>query len=85
MKSPSINNWKIVTHSSVFISIGFSLLFGMVGYLSFNNLTQGDIFENYCHNDDLINVVRLFYSLVIMFSFPLDLFVCRDVILLYLF
>ena len=79
MKNPSIHNWKKVAHSSVSLSVGFALLFGMVGYLSFNSLTQGDIFENYCHKDDLINVVRLFYSLIIMFSFPLELFVCRDV------
>ncbi len=41
----------------------------------------GDIFENYCYKDDLINVARLAYALIIMCSFPLEAFVCRDVIL----
>jgi hypothetical protein len=41
MKNPTIDNWKKVTHSSVSISVVFSLIFGMVGYLTFNSLTQG--------------------------------------------
>ena len=80
MSSPSLKNWKIITHSSIVLSMSFSILFGMVGYLTFGGFTQGDIFENYCYRDDLINFVRLFYAIIIMFSYPLELFVCREVI-----
>ena len=46
----------------------------------FFSVFKGDIFENYCHKDDLINIIRLFYAIIIMFSYPLECFVCRDVI-----
>lgn len=80
MDEPNTKNWKKVTHISVSISILFSGAFGLIGYLTFAGLTEGDIFENYCYKDDIINVARLCYAVIIMFSFPLECFVCRDVI-----
>jgi solute carrier family 38 (sodium-coupled neutral amino acid transporter), member 11 len=80
MNEVNIKNWKKVTHTSIFVSICFSALFGFVGYLTFTGYTQGDIFENYCRNDDIMNVVRFLYATIIMFTYPLECFVCRDVI-----
>lgn len=65
---------------SVFGSILFCILFGLVGYLTFGAATQGDIFENYCFKDDLVNIARFAYSIIIMFSFPLEGVVCREVL-----
>lgn len=80
MSEVNIDNWKKVTHSSVIVSIIFSAIFGLIGYLTFTGYTQGDIFENYCHTDDLMNVIRFIYAGIIMFTYPLECFVCRDVI-----
>lgn len=48
--------------------------------MTFTGYTEGDLFENYCHNDDLMNIVRFIYATIIMFTFPLECFVVRDVI-----
>ena len=48
--------------------------------MTFTGLTEGDIFENYCQNDDLVNIVRFIYATIIMFTYPLEFFVVRDVI-----
>jgi sodium-coupled neutral amino acid transporter 11 len=42
--------------------------------------SKGDIFENYCHKDDLMNLIRLLYAFIIMFSYPLESFVVREVL-----
>lgn len=40
----------------------------------------GDLLENYCWDDDLINVSRVLFCLTILLTFPLECFVARDVI-----
>lgn len=40
----------------------------------------GDLLENYCWNDDLINLARTLFCLTILLTFPLECFVARDVI-----
>jgi sodium-coupled neutral amino acid transporter 11 len=42
---------------------------------------KGDLLENYCHWDTLINVARLIYAINIMLTFPLECLVCRQVCL----
>ncbi len=81
MEKPNYKNWKAVAHISISFSMFFTLAFGLVGYLTFTQLSEGDIFENYCSKDDLINIARLAYAIIIMFSFPLEFFVCRDVLI----
>ena len=39
----------------------------------------GDILENYCHNDDLVNVARFLFACTIMLTYPIECFVCREV------
>ena len=80
MNEVNINNWKKVTHFSVFVSLVFSMIFGFIGYLTFTGNSEGDIFESYCQNDDLMNIVRFIYATIIMFTYPLECFVCREVI-----
>jgi len=41
MSKPNLKNWKRVTHISLGTSITFSIAFGLVGYLTFTNKTQG--------------------------------------------
>ena len=44
----------------------------------------GDILENYCHNDDLINVARFLFAITIMLTYPIECFVTREVTAQYL-
>jgi hypothetical protein len=48
--------------------------------LSDEILIAGDLLENYCWDDDLINVARTLFCLTILLTFPLECFVARDVI-----
>lgn len=41
---------------------------------------SGDLLENYCWNDDLMNVSRLLFSVQILLTYPIECFVTRDVI-----
>ncbi|KAJ8314174.1 hypothetical protein KUTeg_008735 [Tegillarca granosa] len=46
-----------------------------VGIMAF-----GDLMENYCHDDDLMNVARFAFALTIMFTYPVECFVTREVV-----
>ena len=39
----------------------------------------GDLLKNYCIDDTLVNVSRIGYAFVVMFTFPIEMFVCREV------
>ncbi|XP_042891380.1 putative sodium-coupled neutral amino acid transporter 11 [Penaeus japonicus] len=41
---------------------------------------KGDVFENYCWADDLMNICRGFYAVTILLTFPIECFVARDVL-----
>ncbi|XP_007494349.1 putative sodium-coupled neutral amino acid transporter 11 isoform X3 [Monodelphis domestica] len=46
-----------------------------VGVMSF-----GDLFENYCRNDSLINFGRFCYGITVILTYPIECFVTREVI-----
>lgn len=46
-----------------------------------NHGIEGDLLENYCHWDTIINIARLIYAINIMLTFPLECLVCRQVCL----
>ncbi|KAK5638683.1 hypothetical protein RI129_012978 [Pyrocoelia pectoralis] len=72
--------WEIVTHISLTISLIITALFGIVGYATFTTFVQGDLLENYCSDDDLMNFSRLLFSITILLTFPIECFVVRDVL-----
>ncbi|XP_036400681.1 putative sodium-coupled neutral amino acid transporter 11 [Megalops cyprinoides] len=80
MKEPTLQNWSRVTHVSVGFAAVLSLLFAAAGYATFTGYTQGDIFENYCKNDDLATFGRFCYGVSIITTFPLECFVTREVV-----
>lgn len=42
-------------------------------------LLLGDLLENYCWNDDLMNFSRVLFSISILLTFPIECFVSREV------
>ncbi|XP_066468226.1 putative sodium-coupled neutral amino acid transporter 11 isoform X2 [Tiliqua scincoides] len=80
LKDPSLSNWSRVTHMSVSFAIFVSLLFAICGYVTFRGYTEGDIFENYCRDDDLATFGRFCYGITVILTFPLECFVTREVI-----
>ncbi|XP_069996961.1 putative sodium-coupled neutral amino acid transporter 11 [Penaeus vannamei] len=72
--------WNKVTHISIASAAVLSLVFAVAGYVTFTGLAQGDVFENYCWADDLMNICRGFYAVTILLTFPIECFVARDVL-----
>ncbi|XP_073968773.1 putative sodium-coupled neutral amino acid transporter 11 [Rhodnius prolixus] len=72
--------WDRVTHYSVFTSFIIACLFGITGYATFTGYSQGDLLENYCWDDDLMNAARIAFSLTILLTFPIECLVTRSVI-----
>lgn len=42
--------------------------------------TSGDLLENYCRADHMMNVARLLFCLTILMTAPIECFVARDII-----
>ncbi|XP_033103151.1 putative sodium-coupled neutral amino acid transporter 11 [Anneissia japonica] len=80
LEDPTVDKWSTVTHLAVLISFVPCAIFGIFGYATFTGNTQGDILENYCYDDDLANAARLVFAITIMCTFPLECFVCREVL-----
>ncbi|KAG7187882.1 hypothetical protein KM043_013859 [Ampulex compressa] len=70
--------WDIVTHWSLFTSFLVAAAFGVVGYATFTAYVQGDLMENYCWDDDLMNFARVLFSGTILLTFPIECFVTRE-------
>ncbi|KAL1502095.1 hypothetical protein ABEB36_007292 [Hypothenemus hampei] len=76
----SQKKWETVTHASIFTSLVVSCLFGIAGYSTFKAYSQGDLLENYCWDDDLMNFSRVLFSIQILLTYPIECFVTREVI-----
>ncbi|KAJ7345693.1 hypothetical protein JRQ81_001643 [Phrynocephalus forsythii] len=80
LKEPTLRSWARITHVSVSFAVFVSLVFATCGYLTFKDYTEGDIFENYCRDDDLATFGRFCYGITVILTFPLECFVTREVI-----
>ncbi|KAK2140237.1 hypothetical protein LSH36_1426g00014 [Paralvinella palmiformis] len=77
---PSAKRWGVVTHISIMFSMTCTLILGITGYATFTGYCQGDILENYCNKDDLMNVARFLFAGTIMLTYPIECFVTREVV-----
>uniref|UniRef100_A0A3Q3ARF3 Putative sodium-coupled neutral amino acid transporter 11 n=2 Tax=Kryptolebias marmoratus TaxID=37003 RepID=A0A3Q3ARF3_KRYMA len=80
LEQPTLSNWSQVTHISVGSALIISAAFAVAGYSTFTGYTQGDIFENYCRDDNLATFGRFCFGFSIITTFPLECFVTREVV-----
>ncbi|XP_021367109.1 putative sodium-coupled neutral amino acid transporter 11 isoform X3 [Mizuhopecten yessoensis] len=80
LENPTNQRWSFVTHVSIFFSMLMLIVLGIIGYVSFTGLVQGDLLENYCHDDDLMTVARFAFACTIMLTYPVECFVTREVL-----
>ncbi|CAF1108371.1 unnamed protein product [Rotaria sordida] len=80
MHEKTLPRWRIVTLITSIVAFIFAVTYALTGYIVFGQQTEGDLLENYCHWDTLINIARLIYAINIMLTFPLECLVCRQVI-----
>ncbi|NXT40769.1 AVT2 protein, partial [Pelecanoides urinatrix] len=80
LEEPTLKNWSRVTHVSVSLAVVISVVFAACGYMTFTGYTEGDVFENYCRDDNLATFGRFCYGVTVILTFPLECFVTREVI-----
>ncbi|XP_075034769.1 putative sodium-coupled neutral amino acid transporter 11 [Mixophyes fleayi] len=80
LEKATVSNWSRITHVSMIISLIISVQYSVFGYVSFTGYTQGDLFENYCKDDDLVTIGRFCYAITIILTYPMECFVAREVI-----
>uniref|UniRef100_A0A8D0G9A3 Putative sodium-coupled neutral amino acid transporter 11 n=1 Tax=Sphenodon punctatus TaxID=8508 RepID=A0A8D0G9A3_SPHPU len=80
LEEPTLSNWTRITHASVLFAVFISVVFAACGYVTFTGDTEGDIFENYCRDDDLATFGRFCYGITVILTFPIECFVTREVI-----
>ncbi|XP_004674653.2 PREDICTED: putative sodium-coupled neutral amino acid transporter 11 [Condylura cristata] len=80
LEEPTVTEWSRIIHVSTLVSVFISVLFAICGYLTFTGFTQGDLFENYCRNDDLVTFGRFCYGVTVILTYPIECFVTREVI-----
>lgn len=80
LPTPSQGSWNRMTHASIVVALVLFLVLGVFGYATFTGHSQGDILENYCISDDLMNAVRIGFSVAIMLTYPIECFVAREVL-----
>ncbi|XP_040296218.1 putative sodium-coupled neutral amino acid transporter 11 [Bufo bufo] len=80
LEKGTVKSWSNITHISMIISLIISVQYSVFGYVSFTGFTQGDLFENYCKDDNLVTIGRLFYAMTVILTYPMECFVTREVI-----
>ncbi|EDW59887.2 uncharacterized protein Dvir_GJ21179, partial [Drosophila virilis] len=80
MREATMERWEKVTHISIGFAWTVAALFGIAGYSTFRALSQGDLLENYCWDDDLMNFSRVLFSISILLTFPIECFVSREIV-----
>ncbi|KAK1336924.1 hypothetical protein QTO34_002962 [Cnephaeus nilssonii] len=80
LEERTVAKWSRIIHVSTLVSVFISILFATCGYLTFTGFTQGDLFENYCRNDDLVTFGRFCYGVTVILTYPIECFVTREVI-----
>lgn len=55
------------------------LLMALAGYLTFGDMTQGNVLNNFPTDNIMVNIARLCFGLNMLSTLPLEAFVCREV------
>lgn len=76
---PTLDRFNTVTHIACFVSGVVCMLMGLVGFLNFGSMTKGNILNNFPTDDWLVNIARLCFGLNMLTTFPLEIFVFREV------
>eukprot|EP00794_Sanderia_malayensis_P010971 gene10971-12133_t len=80
LENTSVARYSKVVHSSVVLTSLFYISVAVAGYVTFTNMSQGNLLNNYCPDDDLVNVARFVFALTIILTYPIQVFTSREVI-----
>ena len=69
-----LHTCSVHTHRVKFLNCCLLLLLLLLLFI-----LSGDLLNNYCVDDWVATVARFLYACVIMLTFPIEIFVCREV------
>ncbi|KAK9387179.1 transmembrane amino acid transporter protein-domain-containing protein [Lipomyces mesembrius] len=85
LRKPTIDRFARVTHWSTGVSMLACMILALAGFLTFRNKTAGNVLNNFPAGNVVINVARFCFGFNMLTTFPLEIFVCREVLLDYLY
>lgn len=85
LRRPTMDRFARVTHYSTGISMIACLSMALSGYLTFGDMTKGNVLNNFPTENIMVNVARLCFGLNMITTLPLECFVCREVMTEYYF
>lgn len=85
LKEPSMDKFGKVTHYSTAIACAALTAMSIAGYWTFEEKTLGNVLNNFPENDTFVNIARFAFGVNMFTTFPLEAFVCREVIETYFF
>ncbi|KAH6897426.1 transmembrane amino acid transporter protein-domain-containing protein [Thelonectria olida] len=85
LRTPTIDNFKRVTHYSTGVSMFACLILALGGFLTFGDKTLGNVLNNFPADNTMVNIARLAFGLNMLTTLPLEAFVCREVMLTFFF
>lgn len=80
LKDATIKKFSKITHIACGISMVFCGVMAINGVLNFGSNTKGNILNNFKGDDNWINVARFCFGLNMLTTFPLEIYVVRDVL-----
>lgn len=85
LKEPSMDKFTKVTHYSTTIACACLTAMSIAGYWTFEEKTLGNVLNNFPENDTFVNIARFAFGVNMFTTFPLEAFVCREVLETYFF
>lgn len=85
LKEPSMDKFGKVTHYSTGIACACLTAMSVAGYWTFEEKTLGNVLNNFPENDTFVNIARFAFGVNMFTTFPLEAFVCREVLETYFF
>ncbi|RCH78960.1 hypothetical protein CU098_003849 [Rhizopus stolonifer] len=79
-KNQSMTGWQVSSALSTFLSWSISILFAVIGYLSFGQDVTSNIFSNFPADDHIINIGRLALGLSMVLTVPMAFYPARDAV-----
>lgn len=80
LKKPTLDRFTRLTHWSCGILMVCCVLIGVTGASVFKDQTKGNLLNNFLQDDWIINIARLCFGLNMLTTFPLEIFVVRQVL-----
>lgn len=85
LEDATVARWASVTFRSVSAATVLCAILGIAGYLGFLSATEGDVLNNFQPDTVVANGARVLLAITMFFTYPMEAFVARHVVIKLLF